>query len=406
MKIKISKVNALLRIYPYWTCSFFEKHPELGVQVQDEIKELSDIQYFHLFKDVLTCYNDRLSYSWYGYYNDKYANYKPKDIHITIQKHSIEFGLLVRCNMEETFGIVIGANTHKCYYFKKRSNCIIPKYDIVSFTIDEKDINKAKNVLSLSKYEVVEGGGDFFIDNDNHFIYKREWNYMQKMIPFLRDRKIYFPILEKKQILYYTCELNNDSLDIYNNYCILRAFNYLPKDIHQIDICSEIKRLKKYIRQFDAKKVIESYVIEKKKYLQVRPGRDDHNISVTKRTIDTWDPYMLSLLKVGEDVWYYCSNGDDDYHYSYIDYKEMQEKKSNAYKKYSKDEHLAFFIEDMMNVFVELRLQRERAYAKKISLFNFYHDSDYNSFQRSTLEHYASNENYKEIVQDVNNNIC
>lgn len=403
--MKLSKALILLRIRRDESIEFLQGHPELGTFNENEDFELSDEQYYMLYKHFSDEWSEYKTSTDYGYYNDEYNEIVPQEKYIRIQQKQIELGLILQCRdngkyAPEYFGVLIGFFGDKLYYFDKDADFNLLQYNLVSFIVDDKDPNKALYVTDIDKYEFVSHENNSFKRPDGFYCDPEEWKAMIRGIPFIGMSShlccLYFPARQGHTDLYYEKVLNNTYINAINLHHYSKALSFIP-NLEVCDIKNKIRGLKQYIEGLDYKSQIDTYRVIEDGYLQRRVGRDDHFNMTTTRTVDTNDSYIKSLLPIGEDKSYYALNSYEE-NYNYINEEATKAEKEAALEKYNREEHLAFLLKEYIDGHYEvaqtllefdIRLKQifnlEKFRSRVKALF-FYHD------YKSVVTRYNNNE--------------
>lgn len=401
--MKFSKALKLLRIWRDEAIELLQNHPELGTFNEKEDFEISDEQYYLLYKNFSDWGECKVS-TYNGYYNDEYNDIVPEEKYIRTQKQQIELGLILQCRdngkyAPEYFGVLIGFFGDKIYYFDKEADFDIPKYQLVTFIVDDNDPNKALYVTDIDKYEIVSHEGNSFKRPDGLYCDLTEWNAMIRGIPFIGMSRhlscLYFPAKQEHTDLYYEKVLNDTYIDALNLHYYSKALSFIP-NLEVSDIKNKINSLKNYIDGFDYKKVIDSYRVFEDGYLQRRVGRDDYFNMTTTRTVETNDSYIKSLLPIGEESSYYALNSYEE-NYNYVNEEATKEEKEIALKKYDRDEHLAFLLKEYIDGHYEV--------AQTLSEFDIRLKQIFNLEKfRSRVKALYFYQYYKSVVTRYNNN--
>lgn len=112
--------------------------------------------------------------------------------------------------------------------------------------------------------------------------------------------------------------------------------------------------LRKYIDSYNYKKIINTYKIEERGYIKYRVGKDNMYIVTTRKSIQTSDLYIQSLLPLGTETDVYdCYGSENDY--SCIDESSTKENISRALSLYNKEEHFAFLVSNFYNTYTAVK---------------------------------------------------
>ena len=393
----------LLRIWRDEAIELLQYHPELGTFNEKENFEISDEQYYLLYKNFSDWGECKVS-TYNGYYNDEYNDIVPEEKYIRTQKKQIELGLILQCRdngkyAPEYFGVLIGFFGDKLYYFDKEADFDIPKYQLVTFIVDDNDPNKALFVTDIDKYEFVSNENNNFRKPDGFYCAPEEWKAMIRGIPFIGMSRhiccIFFPAKQKHTDLYYEKVLTDTYIDAINLHHYAKALSFIP-NIEVCDIKNKIRSLKHYIEGLDYKSLIETYRVIEDGYLQRRVGRDDHFNMTTTRTVDTNDSYIKFLLPIGEEKNYYAINSDEE-NYNYIDEEATKAEKEAALGKYDREEHLAFLLKEYIDGHYEVAQTLLEFDIRLKQIFNL------EKF-RSRVKALSFYHSYKTVVTRYNNN--
>ncbi len=403
-KMRLSKALILLRLSRDESIEYLQGHPELGSLNEEKDFELTNEQYYMLYKHFSDEWNECKISTNYGYYNDEYNKIVPKDKLIRTQKKEIELGLILQCRGDrkydpETFGVLIGFFGDKIYYFDKAAEFGIPQYHLVSFIVDANDPNKAIYVTDIDKYEIVSHENNCFLKPDGLYCDPEEWKAMQRGIPFIGISRhlscLYLPAQQGYTDLYFEKILNDTYLEAINLHLISKALSFIP-NLEVIDIKNKIISLNKYLEDLDYKSIINTYRVIEDGYFQRRVGRDDHFNMTTTRTVESNDSYIKSLLPIGEQIDYYETNSEEK-NYHYIDEDATNLEKEEAINKYDKDEHLAYLLKEYIDGHYEVAQTVSEFDIRLKQLFNL------EKF-KSRVKSLYFYQYYKSVVTRYNNN--
>jgi hypothetical protein len=397
--MRISKALVLLRISRGDSVEFLQEHPELGSFNEKEDFDLSDEQYFMLYKHFSDEWSEYRMSTSHGYYNDEYNLIVPQEKSIRVLKKHIELGMILQCRGgRESFGVLLGFWGDKLYYFDKEEDFSISQYQLVSFVVDAEDQNRALLVTDFDKFEIVSHENNCFRKPDGSYCDPEEWKAMQRGIPFVAMSRnlsiLYFPVKQGDDELYYEMILNETFINAINTFCYAKALSFIP-NLEVCDIKDRIIKINQYIDGIDYKSIIDTYRVNKEGRFVKRVGRDDHFHMTTTRSVATNDSYIQSLLPIGEEFSYYdCSYGED---YNYIDEEATDEEKNIALKKYDKDEHFAFLLKEYIDAHYKV--------AKLVSEFDIRLKQIFNLEKfRSKVKALYFYQYYKSVVIRYNNN--
>ena len=354
--MKLSKALILLRICRDESIEFLQGFPELGTFNENEDFEISDEQYYMLYKHFSDNWDECKILSDYGYYNDEYNEIIPQKKHISTQEKQIELGLILQCRgnrkyAPESFGVLIGFYGDKLYYFDKEEYFDLPQYQLVSFIVDENDENKALYVTDIDKYEIVGHDNESITKSDGLYFESAGKKAMQRGIPFIALSRnygcLYFPVQKDHSDLYFMHVLNGTYIEAVNLRLLSKALSLIP-NIQVVDVKNKLQNLNKYIKNLAYKNIIKTYRVIENGYLQRRVGRDDHFNIITTRTVESYDTYIKSLFPIGETTKYYATNSYEE-NYQYIDEETTKKEIEVAINKYDKIEHLAFLLKEYID---------------------------------------------------------
>ena len=400
--MKLSKALILLRVWKEDAIDFFQEHPELGPFSEKDDFDLSDEQYYALYKYFSEDWGKCKVSSYLGYYNDEYNSIAPQQRYIKVQDKQIEFGMILQCHgSRDPFGVLIGFFGERLYYFDNEECLELPTYQLVSFIIDDNNPDRALHVTDIDKYEIVSHADNSYLRPDGSYCDPDEWKAMIRGIPFIGMSRhlncLFFPSKKEYSDLYYEKVLSDSYVKAINLHLYIKALSFIS-EIEVNDVKSKIISIRKYIDGLDYKGLIDTYQVVEDGHLQRRVGRDDHFNMTTKRTVNTNDSYIQSLLPIGEDFDYYALNSDEE-NYHYVN-KEATEKGINsAIEKYDKDEHLAFLLKEYFD--------GHYATAQKLSEYNLCLKQMFGleKFQAKVKSMYFYQYSYKTVVNRYNNHL-
>lgn len=257
------------------------------------------------------------------------------------------------CGHEKHCGLLIGIYGTKLYYFEKEERINLRRLELVSFIEDEESPNLAKRVLRLEKC-VFENEGKKHFD-------RISWANKKATELFFKSKEY-------------------DSIT----------------ELTDLEIKSEIVRIRKYIDELDIASIIGTFTIKQWGRLQRRVGNDDQFHYSIKRSVDSDDLYINHLLQTGEDSGYYCTNSSEN-DYDYIDEKATRKCIQVALSLYDKEGHLSFLINKQIKERYEQLFTKAKIKHKLEGLFN------YDMVGAALGNHrYIDEFDYEEVVEEFN----
>lgn len=283
-----------------------------------------------------------------------------------MEERDIQFGLIYRCRVWDDHGIISSDFGEKVFYFDKQQRYIMPDCTLVAFVVSKSDSSKAEHVTEIT---IKNSSSVYYlskkdIHEDGEYCGELLNNLRQIRIPILVDidslKHIALVSENDESLFFYTHPLTSFqkyALNIYRYLISIKPFTGI--DLYELS--TELSELKKYISEFDEDKVINSYKIHKYGYLQNRVGRDDHFHYGTEKTIDSDDPYIKSILPVGEERAYEATNS---YEEGYDLYEEEKAKKciEEAKELYDRNTHLAYLLKLFLDEYYNNNEDREYDY--------------------------------------------
>lgn len=337
--------------------------------VEDKFEEYEISPYLackaYLYLRNKTCEGFAVSTARYGYLNSEYkSNIEAKKVEIYESnklggpRYKIKIGLVVQLNYERTEAL-ISSYENMVYRYSNSDKLSMEVGEMVIFCYDENDEErKITHCMPLSSFEIVDNNDNSYRCPNGFYCSEEKWFTYTKGIPFFSVSRgagvwVNFPIQINSEKNVYI-EGNIPYGDLF--YRTIQRVMLLPR-ILKTDIQYEAEFLagiRRYIESFDCKEVIGSYKITNSGYLQRRPGRDDHFIMTTTKSVRTKDPYILSLLPTGNEVDYYNTNSSEE-DYCSVDEEQTAENISNALSDYNEDVHFAYLVSDFYNTFASVK---------------------------------------------------
>lgn len=267
---------------------------------------------------------------------------------VYLVERDIQFGLLYHCLDWQDFGLISSAFGEKVFYFEKKPKVSFSYLALVAFVVSETDSSKAEHVTEI---KIKNSSRVYFLNKkDIH----EDGQYCGNQLNSLRQ--ISEPVLVDIDSLDYIALVseNEESLFLYTH--LLTSFQKYSLNLYKDkisnkpftgvdldELITKLTELNKYISEFDEDKVINSYKIYKYGYLQRRLGRDDHFHYGTIKTIDSDDPFIKSILPVGEDCDHEATNSSEE-EYGYYDEENAKICINEAKEIYNRNLHMGYLL--------------------------------------------------------------
>lgn len=294
---------------------------------------------------------------------------------------SMSIGMVYQCNKNQQFGIIISLFGDNLYYFDKEANSSINRYDLVSYIRDPLDSNKAKSVIEIKKIKKTA----------NVFDYKEVT--IENAIMDFRTRMISF-LAQEEGAVYYTAIPDSSThlaIELYERSILNKKTPLLSIS----ELGEKIEALKKYVNHFDEKEIIKTYTVIHDGHIQTRVGRDDFFHTSIERCVQSDDPYIKSILPIGEERNHY-HYGPEDEEYHYLDNDATMEGQKMAISNYRKEDHFVFLLNDFISEFYSERDRIREDISTYEQLFNLY------KVNALIKNHNFQEHDYKRLVERYN----
>jgi len=353
----------------------------------------------------------------------EYTDYKISRIKYS-QESRLGIGYILQCAKGETFGIIYGYRDHYrsyhrektwLYFFRKPKSLYYDKHTEVSYVksssgYDKPETFQVNNVLPLSHYRIIDTGnkalrGKEIKRNDGIYHYDLEWNLMNEGIPYMDlwdySIHVYYPIIDVscKTIIYhnYSVYTRNKRTNIVSCFIGMHDLSLYSTEPTFEYVSSKLDAIKEYIENFNLDSETQNFIAGHCGYFHCYPGRDDSFFMIDYWRSSSADSYMNQLVKLHEEKDYYNCCGRDEDDYDSIDLDETEKMREEVKKKYNKDAHYMFLLNEF---FTELKKQRQQylLYLEDIKSFVekgdeelFQHNYNENDFQKAILQYNSKN---------------
>lgn len=359
----------LYKLIPYFQTrndliSFIRDNDELFVEEDIETYDVSPYlawrAYLHL-RDK-TCEGFAVDSTQYGYFNSEYqskTDAKEAEFHLSFDFrnnfYSIDIGIVASLNSERTEALILSPSK-KTHTFSSKIKFDLKVGDFVVYCYDR---NGTKSeCIPLKKFEIVDDHNNSYKCPNGLYCSETAWFAYKKGIPFFSisgagSPCVCFPIEKNiNKNIYIMHSLG------YSNYFfrLIQRTILIPRILYT-DLHYEAKflaDLRKYIDSYNYKKIINTYKIEERGYIKYRVGKDNMYIVTTRKSIQTSDLYIQSLLPIGTETDVYDYYGSE-HDYSFIDESSTKENRSRALSLYNKEEHFAFLVSNFYNTYTAVK---------------------------------------------------
>ena len=331
---------------------------------------------------------------------------------------SIGIGYIVRCQSNDSIGIIYGARNSeyrtqltddsivKMFFFKKDNQTEYPPYTIISYLQERETCCypdrtiEVTNVIPLDNFIIYDKSADSNdqIREDGCYHCDLEWKLMSEAKPYAElshtELCINLPYIhpKEKNVEYYNYTVydcpntsNSHLGSICSIFYTIKFFSFHKNVFSIAHIAEKLDDIKKYVNDFNVIEESKKFIAGESGIFQSRPGRDDHfNITTYKRTSST-DSYIKGLVKLEESLEYYSLNGRgiDDEDYDNIDEEKTTILRSEVKKAYNKNAHYFHLVDEFIS-YIKLKQQ---AYERANKLRNKFIDSqDKHLFQSCNIK--------------------
>lgn len=306
----------------------------------------------------------------------------------------LHIGIVLQCNEHDTFGIVVGYSCSEIRgstmmkmgfpilsYFEKERGFQLKEKTFVVYLVNSNDYEHALEIKELSSFKLINGSLD---------------NEIQTFSPFIQMEKgfkcLYYPTKKQEAIIYLEKVLTAEENALLEYFLALKEFEVdnIPSQKERED---KLLKIHTYVQNFEIEKELQTYSVTQSAWFQSRPGRDDHYFMEEKRSIESTDPYIRSLLPLCNDLNYYSCNGrsSDEVDFSRKNDQQIKADKTKAIKMYSKTNHINFLINDYYEHIFSNKDKKNKIWADIESILDYYHIEEccgkyfYNTL---TIKHY------------------
>ena len=349
-----------------------------------------------------------------------YSDYKVTGLKNSHQNSRLGIGYILQCTKGDDFGMVYGYHSHRrsgashitwIYFFKKPQDLVYEKFTEITFMksssgFDKSESFQVSDILPLSCYKIINEGdeklrGKARSRTDGRYRYDIEWNQMIMGEPYIclssySAINIYFPIIDTdcKSVVFHDCTVYRKGQDASILSCYigmydLRSYSNVPKFDY---VSSRLEAIKDYVERFNIKRETLKFIAGQSGYYHCYPGRDDSFFMTNYWRSSSSDSYVNQLVDLREDKWYSncCGRSDDDY--DRIDSKETDLMRAEILRKYDKDAHYMYLLNEFWD---DLKKKREQYRLYEECIKSFIEKGDEELF----TQRYNENEYLKFIEQ-------
>ena len=303
---------------------------------------------------------------------------------------SVHIGLVAKCEKFDDYGLLFGfrkapygdskqkAIEHKIFYFEKDVNFKIERNTLVTYlSFDYNSFSpKAERVYPLAELISHHDNGGI-LREDGRYHDDVTWRLINEEKPFIdyynRDCIVYYPTVENDICfiweglwgggMYWNIEgyIYKMWNEILKTNC--KGWTSWPSLEETTEKISEIKH---YIDSINANDIIDTYEILRKEWYQSRQGKDDDffHIDIISN-LQSNDKYFQYLLPLEKDEDYIEVPPGESYKYKdgiYFLEEETISARNRAKLEYSKENHLAYLIDDYFSDVNDKQLSVTRLY--------------------------------------------
>lgn len=276
----------------------------------------------------------------------------------------LHIGKILVCEKKLEFGILVG------YYddyrsikgpvllsFNKQIGEVYPK-ECLAYYIVKSENDNLVSVLGLVDEVPYVTGGEFQIRSDKRYHTDTEWEFITKGTAFVRDICGYFPkdiSNDRKDMYFY--KFGPLTQIVYKQYIYIKS-NCEKQNVAPHILARKIEEITEYVDSLNIQDILNTYIVGSWGMYKRIPGKDNYYCYGSYKRIDTDDQYIRSLLPLEDNTDYYNTDiqGDEEQDFQKSDEQEANKNRDIAKQKYSKADHIAYYINEFYDEIKQLSL--------------------------------------------------